>query len=449
MKSTNDLTEGVIWKKLIAYFIPIAAGTLFQQLYNAVDAIIVGKFVGTGALAAVGGSAAMVANLLLGFFVALCGGAEVVISQHYGAKDKERVKLEIHTSITFCFIAGIALSAIVILLAPQILSLLKTPADTMKDSVLYTRIYFSGSIFMLIFNMGSGVSRAMGNSHRPFYYLIVSCFLNIVLDLFFVIRLHMGVAGVALATVIAQAVSAVLVLVSLALNREYPLKLRCLGINPKILGSMMKIGIPSGIQSAMYGLSSTLLQRGVNILGTVTVASWAMSGKIDGVYWAISSAFGTAIMNFIGQNYGAGNHDRVRKCIWTGARLFTVLTAVISALLLLFSKTVIPLFTDDTAVIDTTWLIIKYFVPFYLLWTLIEVFSGVLRGVGDAIRPSVITALGVCVFRLIWLATAFKISQTLFVLCLCYPVSWLITGIALLIYFFKFSEFAKKRKHSK
>ena len=445
MVKNNDLTEGVIWKKLIIYFLPIAAGTLFQQLYNAVDAIIVGKFVGTEALAAVGGSPAIVSSLILGFFVSLCGGAEVVISQHYGAKNYERVRTEIHTSITFCFFTGIILSASVIALAPQILTLMKTPADTMKDAVLYTRIYFGGSVFMLIFNMGSGISRAMGNSRRPFYYLIVSCILNIVLDLFLVVRLHMGVAGVAVATVAAQGISAILVIITLFLNRECPLRLRLLGINRRVLGSMMRIGIPSGAQSAMYGISSVLLQSGVNTLGTVTVASWSMSGKIDGVYWAISTAFGTAIMNFVGQNYGANNRERVKKCVSTSTRLFSFVTIVICALLLLLSKAVIPVFTDDAAVRDTTWIIIVYFVPFYIFWTIIEVFSGVLRGVGDAVRPAIIIAVGICAFRLLWLATAFRIRPTLFILCICYPISWIITGIALLVYYFKFSKFAKKR----
>ncbi|MDD6095847.1 MAG: MATE family efflux transporter [Clostridia bacterium] len=444
MNRTNDLTQGVIWKKLISYFLPIAAGTLFQQLYNAIDAIIVGKFVGTGALAAVGGSPAMVANLLLGFFVALCGGAEVVISQHFGAKDRKRVDLEIHTSVTFCFFVGLILSAVVITFSPQILTFLKTPADTMADSVLYTRIYFSGSIFMLLFNMGSGILRAMGDSKRPFYYLTVSCVCNIILDIYFVVGLHMGVAGVAWATVAAQGISAVLVLIDLCRNKEYPLRPRKLGIKWDVLASMMRIGVPSGIQSAMYGLSGTILQTGVNTLGTVVVASWAMSGKLDGVYWAVSSAFGTAVMNFVGQNYGARNTERIRRCVKTATKLFAAITAVISGMLLLLAKPALTLFSDDPAVIETTWQIIVYLVPFYMLWTVIEVFSGVLRGVGDAVKPAVIVALGVCAFRVIWVATAFALKKTLFVICICYPISWFITGAALLFYYFKGSKFSKK-----
>ena len=447
MENRNDLTQGVIWKKLIVYFLPIAAGTLFQQLYNAVDAIVVGKFVGTEALAAVGGTPATISNLLIGFFVALSGGAGVVIAQHYGAKDYERVSKEVHTSMTFCFLVGVVLSAAVISFAPPILRFLKTPADTMTDAVRYTRIYFTGCIFMLLFNMASGILRALGESKKPFYYLMVSCALNIGLDLYFVIGLKMGVAGVAWATVIAQAVSSVLTLLDLLRAKgEYRLQIRKLGINGRILGSMLRIGIPAGLQSAMYAVSNMILQTAVNTLGTVVVASWAMSGKVDGVYWAVAGAFGTAVMNFVGQNFGAGRLDRVKECTKTGMIIFTGITAVLSGLLLLLAKPLLTVFTDDPAVIETTWEIITYFVPFYLTWTVIEIFSGVLRGVGDAVKPVIILALGVCVLRVVWVLTVYQIWHTLMIVSICYPISWAVTDVALLTYYFKGSIFAKKKR---
>lgn len=447
MADRNDLTQGVIWKKLILYFLPIAAGTLFQQLYNAVDAIIVGKFVGTGALAAVGGSPATITNLLIGFFVSLAGGAGVVIAQHYGAKMKDRVAVEVHTSLTFCFLIGVIISIAVIVFSPQILSFLKTPADTLDDAVLYTRIYFIGTIFILIFNMGSGILRALGDSKRPFYYLMASCVVNIALDLYFVIILRMGVAGVAWATVAAQAVSAACVVISLCRSKEEccRINIKKLGIDRRVLANMMRIGIPAGLQSAMYSVSNVILQTGVNTLGTVVVASWAMSGKLDGVYWSTASAFGTAVMNFVGQNYGAGRKDRILSCVKVSAGLFAGITAFLSGMILLLARPALTIFTNDPQVIDTTWKIITYFVPFYLLWTVIEVISGVLRGVGDAVKPVIIIGLGVCLLRAIWVLTVFSASHTLLTISLCYPISWGVTDIALLVYYFKGSEFRKKR----
>ena len=445
MNDRNDLTTGVIWKKLILFFLPIAAGTIFQQLYNAVDAIVVGKFVGTEALAAVGGSPATFINLLLGFFVALSGGAGVVIAQRCGAKDGDMVSREIHTAVTFCFLIGIALFILVLFFAPEVLVLLKTPADTLKDAVLYTRIYFGGSIFMLLFNMGSGILRALGDSRRPFIYLLVSCLSNIILDLFFVIALDLGVAGVAWATVIAQGLSTILILINLARHDNYPLRLRLLGIDREALKEMLRIGVPSGLQSSMYGVSNMILQIGVNTLGTVVVASWSMCGKIDGIYWAISGAFGTAVMNFVAQNYGAHKTDRIKSCTRTGLKLFTIATLLLSTGILLLAKPVLHIFTDDPALMETTWKLLTYFVPTYILWTVIEIFSGVLRGVGDALKPFIILALGVCLLRVVWVLTVFQSFHTLFVISISYPISWAVTDVAMLLYYFKGSIFKRSK----
>lgn len=445
MNDRNDLTQGVIWKKLIIFFLPIAAGTLFQQLYNAVDAIIVGKFVGTEALAAVGGSPATFIGLLLGFFIALTSGAGVVIAQRCGARDSDMVSKEIHTSVTFCLLMGAILGILVFAFAPQVLTLLKTPADTLHDAVLYTRIYFSGSIFMLLFNMGSGILRALGDSRRPFFYLVVSCLSNIVLDLLFVLVLGWGVAGVAWATVIAQGISSVLILINLAGNDFYPLRFRRLGLDRPALREMLRIGVPAGLQSSMYGVSNLILQVGVNTLGTVVVASWSMCGKIDGVFWAVSTAFGTAIMNFVAQNYGAGQTDRIRACTKTGFRLAFLSTILLSSGIMLVARPVLKLFTDDPAVMDTTWTILTYFVPTYVLWTVIEIFSAVLRGVGDVLKPFIILALGVCLLRIIWVLTVFQQMHTLFIISISYPISWAVTDVAMLLYYYKGSIFKRKR----
>lgn len=443
MKQT-DLTRGPLLPGLMRYFLPIAAGTLFQQLYNAVDAIIVSKYVGTSALAAVGGTPAVLISLLLGFFIALSGGAGVVIAMHFGAGESDKVCREIHTSITFCALIGVLLSVIVILPAPQILRWMATPAETLEDAVVYTRIYFAGSIFMLLFNMGSGILRALGNSRLPFVCLFVSCGVNVVLDIWFVCGLGWGVAGAAWATVIAQGVSTVCVLFPLfRADPSIRLHPKKLGIDLPVLSGMLKIGVPSGIQSAMYGVSNLILQIGVNLLGEVVVASWAMCGKVDGVYWAVAGAFGTAVVNFVGQNYGAGKTGRIRECSKKSMLLFGALTAVFSVAIMLAARPLLAIFTDDPAVVETTMTLLSYFVPYYILWTAIEVLSGVLRGVGDAVMPMVILAIGVCLFRVVWLLAVFLPDRTLLSLSACYPISWFLAGAALIFYYFAASAFRR------
>ena len=383
-----------------------------------------------------GGSPAILINLIIGFFVALTGGAAVVIAQLFGAQEYERVTRAMGISYGLCALLGVAVGALVCWFSPELLRLLKTPADTFDQALLYQRIYFLGALFLLLFNMGSGILRSIGDSKFPFLCLFVGCGLNIVLDVAFVILFSWGVAGVAFATVIAQAVSALLVTIKL-LTLKGPTRLRFRGLRMdwSLLRRMLRIGIPSGVQSSMYRLSNLLLQVGVNSLGTVVVASWAMSGKVDGAFWAITSAFGTALTTFVGQNYGAGRIDRIRDCAKKSLLLLGGITLSLSAVLLLLARPLLHLLTDDPAVIDTTWYIITLFVPFYIIWVPIEIFPGVLRGVGDVLTPSLILAGGICGIRILWLYTAFRLSPVLLTLCLCYPLSWLITDIAVYLYF--------------
>ena len=431
-----DLTEGVIWKKLLRFFLPIAVGTLFQQLYNTVDAMVVGKFVGTQALAAVGGSAAQVIMLTIGFFVALTGGASAVISQLAGAKREREVSEAVHSAMAFSVVAGLVMSLIGIPLTPAILAKMQTPADTMAESVLYLRIIFAGSVFLLLFNMASSILRSVGDSKRPLYYLIVCCVCNILLDLFFVIVLRMGIAGVACATVISQALSTVLVLVRLCRADEmYKLSLSQLRIHRKVMNRMFKIGIPAGIQASMYNISNLIIQVAINTLNTAVVAGWTMAGKIDGIYCALCSALGVAVMGFVGQNYGAGKMDRVRKTLRDSLVLSAILTFALSAFVLFTGKYGTHFFIDDPEVVAYTFEILLYFAPFYVIWTTIEVISGFLRGVGDALIPLIITAVGICGLRLLWVALVFPTHRSIAGVTTCYPISWVLTAIALVIYY--------------
>ncbi len=434
----NDLTTGTVWKKLLVFFLPIAAGTIIQQLYNAVDGLIVGRFVGTGALAAVGGSSAQIINVLVGFFAAMTAGASVVIGQIYGAGRKEDLDRAIGNAVAGMTAAGLALTVFGLAASPALLRLLRTPEETLEGAVLYLRIYFLGVPFVMILNMQSSILRALGDSLHPFLFMVAGCVTNIVLDALFVIVFGWGVAGVAIATVAAQVVNAGLL--TLRLRRgteEYRLSFRNLKRKGVYLINMLRLGIPAGLQASMYSVSNTIIQVAVNSLGTVVVASWAMSGKTDGLYWAVSNALGAAITSFIAQNHGAGRTDRVKQCVRQGLILDFLMTAVVSTGLMLSAIPLLRILTPDEEVVQTTYLIMSYFVPFYFTWVLVEVLSAVLRGVGDAVYPVVIIGNGICVFRVIWIVTVFAHFGTLLSLCLSYVVSWVITSIALVIYYRK------------
>ena len=434
----KDLTEGVVWKKLLVFFLPIAAGTCIQQLYNAVDGLIVGRFVGTVALAAVGGSSAQIINLLIGFFVAITSGASVVIAQIYGAGRERDVQVAAGNAIAVFALVGAVLSVFGLVASPAMLRLLQTPEDTMDAAVLYLRIYFLGVPFVLVLNMESNMLRAVGDSFSPFLFMVVGCLTNIVLDALFVIVFHWGVAGVAIATVAAQLVNmGLLTRLLLKTGESYRLSLGELRLRGAYLVNMLRLGIPAGLQSSMYAVSNMIIQVGVNSLGTVVVASWAMTSKTDGIFWAVSNALGAAITSCVGQNLGAGRQDRVKLCLRQGLVLSSIITVTLSALILLLGKPLLHILTADRAVIDTTYLMMLYFVPFYITWVLIEVLSAVLRGVGDAVRPVIIIGLGVCLLRIIWVGTLFVARHTLFVLCMCYPVSWIVTGLAMLVYYLR------------
>ena len=434
--SRKNLTEGVVWKKLLLFFLPIAAGTCIQQLYNTVDGLIVGRFVGTVALAAVGGSSAQIINLLIGFFVAITAGASVVIAQVYGANRTKDVKLAAGNAFAVFALLGLLLMAFGLIATPAMLRLLRTPSETIADASLYLRIYFLGVPFILVLNMESNMLRSVGDSFSPFLYMVAGCVTNILLDVLFVVVFGWGITGVAVATVVSQVLNMGLLTWKLLTTKEsYRMSFRELRLKGVYLRNMLRLGIPAGLQSSMYAVSNMIIQVGVNSLGTVVVASWAMTGKTDGIFWAVSNSLGAAITSFVGQNLGAGKHDRVKLCVRQGMILSAVITVCLSGLIMLTGRPLLFVLTKDQAVRDTTWLMMIYFVPWYFTWVVIEVLSAVLRGSGDAVRPVIITGLGICLLRAIWIATLFTQIHTLFVLCLCYPVSWVLTSLAMYVYY--------------
>lgn len=438
--STNQITEGVIWKQLLLFFFPILFGTFFQQLYNTVDAIVVGQFVGTEALAAVGGSTGTLINLLVGFFVGLSSGATVIISQYYGAKREEKVGYAVHTSVAFSLIGGAAMMVIGIVFAPLALKAMGTPPDIMGYAVLYIRIYFIGVIPNLIYNIGAGILRAIGDSRRPLYFLIASCLTNIVLDILFVTVLGMGVAGAALATIISQVVSAVLVVLVLTRTREmYRLIIRNIRLDIRMMKRIIQIGLPAGLQSVMYSSSNIIIQTGVNGLGTKTIAAWTAYSKIDSLFWMIISAFGISVTTFVGQNYGACKMDRVKKGIRVCLSLAVAATLGLSGFLYLFGKPIFEIFSNDAAVLEKGMEILHFLVPTFITYVAIEIYSGSLRGVGDCWIPMLITCIGICVLRVIWILIAVPIKPDIKTVLFSYPLTWIITSVLFIIYYHRFS----------
>lgn len=438
IRSENSMVTGVIWKQLLLFFFPIMLGSLFQQLYNTVDAIVVGQFVGTDALAAVGGSAANILNLLIGFFTGVSSGATVIISQYFGANDRNGVSRALHTAMLFAIVGGAVITVLGLVGTEFMLRLMDTPEDTLTASALYLRIMFLGMVPNMIYNVGSAILRAMGDSKRPLYFLVVACLANVVLDLVFVLVFKMGIAGVAVASILAQAISAVMVIMSLSSsNMEYRFYFKQMRFEKDILSRTIRIGLPAGFQATMYSLSNMLIQASVNRFGTDTVASWVVLGKVDGITWMILGALGIASMTFVGQNYGAGRLDRIQKSLKFSLLIGVAITGGFGALLLLFGWPLFGLFTSDGKVLEMSMQLLWYFAPFYWMFVPIEIISGALRGMGDTLIPTIITASGICVFRVIWIYTLVPVYNSMFAVSLSYPISWVLTSIAFVIYYMK------------
>ena len=434
--SYNGITEGVIWKQLLFFFFPILLGTFFQQLYNTVDTVIVGNFLGKEALAAVGGGTSTVINLLIGFFTGLASGATVVISQYFGAKDDENVHKSIHTAIALSLWGGVIISIAGYLTAEPLLRLIDTPEDIMPLALSYIHIYFAGGIFIVMYNIGAGIFRAFGDSKSPLYFLIGGCLLNIVLDLLFVGPLQLGVKGAAYATVLSQVFSLVLVTISLRRKKDCcKLIYKDIKFEKHMLKKTIYIGLPAGLQSVLYTVSNLIIQADINGFGTDAAAAWAAYGKLDCFFWMILQAFGIAITTFVGQNYGAGQIQRSKKGVRTCLYMTFGSTLAIEAIYLTFSRYGFMLFVSDSAVIDLGVGMLNCIVPFYFTYIFIEILSGAIRGTGKSLVPTLITVFGICVLRVIWLAIVPAKFGTINSVMLCYPVTWTVTSLAFFFYY--------------
>ena len=424
----RNITEGVIWKQLLLFFFPILMGSFFQQMYNTVDTIIVGRAVGTQALAAVGSTSSLI-NLINGFFIGLSTGATVILSQYFGANDQQGVQRALHTGVGLAIVLGVLASALGVLAGPTVLKMIRTPESCLQDASVYVRIYFLGAIASMIYNMGSGILRAMGDSRRPMVFLIISCFVNILLDILCVIVLRLGIAGAAIATVLSQVISAFLVILTLIRMPEgCTLHLSQVRIHGDLLRRLLLIGVPAGLQYVTFDFANLLVQSGINSFGEITVAAWTAFVKTDAITWMVSGALGVAVTTFVGQNFGAQRFDRIRQCVRLCMGIGVVLMGSTSALTVIFRHFLLGIYTTDAAVIQMGSYAMLFIVPFNFFSVPVEVFAGTMRGTGYSIVPTAITSICVCLSRVVWIFTMVRWFHTIEVLAVIYPISWLLAS---------------------
>lgn len=444
MKKTTIMTEGSIWKKLLMYSIPLILGNLFQQLYNTVDSIIVGNYIGSEALAAVGSSGSII-NLLIGFCVGASAGAGVVIAQFFGAQDKEGVRKAVHTTLAIAIAAGVVMTVVGILLVPFLLRAMGTPEEVFGQAVTYLQVYFGGIFFSVIYNMSAGILNAVGNSRRSLIYLMIAAVSNIFLDLLLVVVLKMGIVGAALATDISQLLSCIFILLFLTRSQEiYRVCLREIRFYGRMPSKIIKIGLPTGIQHVVISFSNVLVQSSVNSFGAAAMAGFAAYIKIDGFNILPVMSFSTAATTFTGQNIGAGKYDRVKRGMYVSLAMGIIYTIATGILLLIFAPQVIGVFTDNQEVVTYGVYIMKFFCPFYWSLAILHVLSGTIRGTGHTLEPMLVILFSLCVFRVIWITAALSIAHQFSYVMVVYPLSWMVGMILILLYAWKGRWMPKK-----
>ena len=435
-----DMLHGPLWNKILLFAMPIAFSSIIQQLFNAADIAVVGRFAGTSAMAAVGSNSSMI-SLIINLFVGLSVGSNVVISNCLGKHDEVRAREALHTSIAVAILSGIFLLIFGQILIRPLLRLMAVPEDVFDLSVLYLRIYFLGMPFSMLYNFGAAALRSKGDTQRPMVILTIAGIINIILNLFFVCICNLSVAGVAIATVVSQMVSAIALLCLLRKEPgELKLSLRDLRINRSVLRDIAAIGIPSGLQGCVFSLSNVCIQSAINSLGTTTMAACTAVLNYEMFTVYVINSFSQACVTFTSQNYGAGNYKRCRRVFCVCLGLGAIFMCVISVLMVLFGRPLIGIFNADPDVIEIGMIRIWCIMPFQLLNMTIDVVSGGLRGLGHSFVPTMISLVGICGIRLIWVYTVFRVYQTLACLIIAYPLSWSITTIAILIAYYLVSK---------
>lgn len=431
-----DLTKGSVWSGMLRFVLPIFLGALFQSLYSTVDAIILGHYVGKTALAAVD-SIHTIVKLPLNFYNGLASGAMIIISQLFGAKDEKSLGDASHTSILFALVAGIILSLAGVLSTSFFLDIVKVPSQIYKDARSYLLIFFSGMWASMIYNVAAGILRALGNSQTPFKFLVVTNIMNICLDLLFVAVFQFGVAGAAVATVLSQITSGILIFITLQrTNLPCRIYIKKLKFHKTHLRRIFTLGLPIAIQSILYPISNTVIQASINSFGVNHIAAWAVCGKLDFLVWIISAAFASAISTFVAQNYGAKNLKRARKGVLIGSILTGGLMAIIGFILYVWHVPLSKFVVDDAEVVGILTDIIHLIAPLYLVYCFTDILPGAIQGTGESKRPMLITLTGMCLLRVLWIVLVVPKKTTFMTAMFSYPLSWVVTAFMLLIYYY-------------
>ena len=431
------MTEGSIAKSILLFAVPLILGNLLQQLYNTADSIIVGNFVGANALAAVGSSGSPI-YLLIGFSQGVAVGAGVVVAQYLGAKDRFDTQQAVHTALAISVVMGLVLTIGGVACGRALLEWMNTPAEVLNDAVTYIRIYFGGVLFSVVYNMIAGILNAAGNSRRSLIYLAYASVTNIVLDLVFIVGLKMGVAGAAVATDISQLVSCVLSLnFLLKVEDDYRVRLREIRLHKKMALRIIRVGLPTGIQNMVISFSNVLVQSSVNSYGAAAMAGFAAYMKIDGFNILPVSSISMAATTFVGQNYGAGRMDRVKKSVWVTLVMGLCYTLVTGALLLMGQDAILRLFTSEEAVIAFGKTAMRWFCPFYFLLSILHGLAGAVRGTGASVPPMVVLLVSLCLFRIVWIQFILPFIGTYTGVMMVYPVSWALGAVLMVLYTWK------------
>lgn len=435
-----DMTEGAIFPKLIAFSVPLIFSSILQLLFNAADIVVVGRFAGDNSLAAVGSTGSLI-NLLVNLFVGLSIGTNVVCANFFGAKKFKDLQNTIHTSMLISLLSGIILSIIGVFGAEQILTLMQSPEEVLHLAALYLKIYFSGITSTIIYNFGSAILRAKGDTKRPLYILLGAGIVNVILNLIFVILFKMDVKGVAWATVISQTLSAILVVSILIKDKdEFNLNLKKLKINSHILGKIVKIGLPAGFQGLMFSLSNVIIQSSINSFGATLIAANSAVLNLEGFCYVSMNGFSQGSLTFCSQNYGAKKIDRIKKVVFQSQFCIIFIGLFFSSFFLLFRNQLLGIYTKNPEVIKVGMIRIWVIFSTYYLCGMMDGLSNCIRGIGHSLMPVISSLLGACVFRIIWLFTFFQIPQfhTPLTIFLSYPISWILTFIVNLIFYKKY-----------
>lgn len=449
-KQRNDLTTGPIWRKLIFFALPLLGSSLIQQLYNAVDVFFTGNFVADkNAMSAVGASS-LIVTLLVGFFTGMAVGSGVVVSLFFGQRNYRKLRYAVHTAVSLGAIGGVVLSVIGIITAPWILTLMNTPPEILDMAVTYIRIYFLSLPSLILYNMGSGILRAAGDSRNPLIYLTIGGVMNVLLDFLFVAVFQWGVAGIACATLITQTIPAVLVMTHLFVcKKPYRLQISQMRIRKEMLRRIFRVGIPAGVQSIVITLSNMVVQYHINSFGPDAIAAFTAYFEVELLIYLPIVAFGQTITTFTGQNVGAGQYDRVSKGIRLSLIFGILFSLLMSAFVFFFARQAFGVLNPDNGVINSGLEIVMVTVPLYFIYVFLEVFSGTIRGSGNSTVPMIIVIANMCGLRVALLFVFVPIWQSIAAVAVCYPITWATTSLCLGIFYWKSSLRKKIRAHKK